>query len=140
MQSFLDKYESLIPKETAIWTPLNPLAENAIAAVAFACRCQLTGGAEHAVWAAVQNYEALDYIAQQLQSIDYMSADAERALLNTEHVQAELGRQLRDLAELTNAAVDRISIGKIMRHMRRRAKSDGNNLVPIASAICSTRS
>jgi uncharacterized protein YjaG (DUF416 family) len=135
-EAFLSDYESLIPGEDAEWTPLNPLAENAVAALAYACRCQLTGEAESAAWAAVQVYEAVDYLAHTLGGIDFTGPEAEADILKSEYVQAEIKRQLRDLAELENVVRDGSGIEHVVETFRNRAKSEGMTLVPVVSTLC----
>jgi len=138
-QSFLEEYESLVPGERAQWTPLNPLAENAVDAVAYACRCQSTGETENAVWAAVQGYEAVDYIAHTLQGIDFNEPGAEHVILKTEYVQTELQRQLRDLAELESVSDVATQIDNVMKTLQNRAKAEGNEFVSLASALWQAR-
>lgn len=134
-QAFLDKYESLIPGEDAHWTPLNPLAENAVAAVVYACRTKTTGKTEDAAWAAVQSYEAVDYMAHTLQGIKFGGPQAEATILKTECVQAELGRQLRDLAKLEGAPRAQAAMAELMAELRDRAKLEGGDLVPRAAEL-----
>jgi len=56
---------SLVPSDDdEDWSALSPLAQNAAAAAAYALRTWLGGGTQEAVWAALQLYEAADYIAQ----------------------------------------------------------------------------
>jgi uncharacterized protein YjaG (DUF416 family) len=133
---FLSDYESLIPGEDAEWSPLNPLAENAVAALAYACQCQLTGDTESAAWAATQGYEAVDYIAHTLGRIEFTGPEAEAAILKSEYVQAELQRQLRDVAELENVVRDGSGIERLVETFQNRAKSEGVTLVPVVSALC----
>src|SRR4051812_44476786 len=45
---------------TEAWTPSLALAENAVAGVAYAIRCTITGDPQSAVWTARQAIEALD--------------------------------------------------------------------------------
>jgi len=127
-EPFLDDYESLIPGEDDKWTPLNPLAENAVAAVAYACQCQLDGKSESAVWAGVQSYEAVDYLAHTLEGIDFNAPQAEAMILSKDFVQAEIERQLRDLAELQTAARAGGGIAHVGESFRERAKSEGMTL------------
>jgi uncharacterized protein YjaG (DUF416 family) len=131
-EPFLEEYESLLPGEDAKWMPLNPLAENAVTALAYACQ---SGEAENAAWAAVQDYEAVDYIAHTLGGIDFKGPEAEAAILRTEYVQAEIKRQLRDLAELEHAARDGKGIENSVEPLRRQAEWEGMTLVSVASTL-----
>jgi uncharacterized protein YjaG (DUF416 family) len=132
VKPFLDEYESLIPGEDAEWMPLNPLAENAVAALVYACQSE---EAQNAAWAAVQGYEAVEYIAHTLGEIDFNSPGAEIAILGTEYVQAEIQRQLRDLAELECGTRDEKSTEHSLATFRDRAQYEGMALVPFASAL-----
>ena len=131
-EPFLSKYESLIPGENAEWTPLNPLVENAVAALAYAC---LSSEAENARWAAVQSYEAVDYIAHTLERIDFGGAETETTILDSEYVQGEINRQLRDITELELIFNENKGIETVVNTFRNRAKSEGELLVPVAARL-----
>jgi uncharacterized protein YjaG (DUF416 family) len=132
---FLNDFESLLPGEDPAWNPLNGLADDAIAALAYACQCQATGEIENAVWAAERGYAAVDYVARDLEGMDYGSAEAEAAIQNKEYVQAEIKRQLRDVAELVNVTRDGSGIERVVESFQNRAKSEGMTLIPIVSAF-----
>lgn len=138
-ESSLDDYDYLIPNDSAEWTRLNPLAENAAAALAYAWRLHATGETQNAVWAATQGYEAVDYIAHTLQAIDFNEPGAEGRILQTEYVQAELQRQLRDLAELESVSNVGTQIDNVVKTLQNRAKAEGNEFVPLASALWQAR-
>jgi uncharacterized protein YjaG (DUF416 family) len=138
-QPFLVEYESLIPGEEverSKRTLLDPLAEDAVAALAYACQCQVSGETENAVWAARCGYEAVDYIAHGLEDMDYDTPEAQAAILKKDYVQAELQRQLRDLSELERAAREGIRAEQVVETFRRRATSEGTALVAVVSALC----
>jgi hypothetical protein len=71
-----------------------------------------------------------------LGAIEFKGPQSEAAILETEYVQAEIQRQLRDLAELDRAARDEKAIEQVVENFRNRAKSEGMTLVPIASGLC----
>jgi uncharacterized protein YjaG (DUF416 family) len=134
-QPFLDEYESLIPSddvERTDRTRLDALADDAVAALAYTCQCQLTGETQNAVWAAERDYEAVDYIAHTLGGIDFKGPEEEEAILRTEYVQAELHHQLRDLTELEQAARDEENPELVVERLRFRAKFEGMTLTPLA--------
>lgn len=135
-EPFLSDYEPLIPGEDAKWHPLNGLADDAVAALAYACQCQLTGDTESAMWAAERASEAVDYIAHTLEGMAYDTPEARAAILRKTYVQTELQGQLRDLAELENAARGGSGIERLVETFRNRAKSEGVALVPVVSALC----
>lgn len=129
--SYLDEYESLIPHEDEQWTPLNPLAENAVAALAYACQCQVDGHTDNALWAAVQGYEAVDYIAHTLEGIEFEGPGAEAAILSNEHVQREIQNQLQDIAELERTSIKGGNVEGLVEAFRRRAESEGHSLASV---------
>lgn len=142
-EPFLSDYESLIPAGDLVPSsevdshPLSGLAEFAILSLSSACQCQLTGDSDSAVCAAESGgYAAVDNIANSLEGIDYSSAEAESAINKKHYVQAELQRQLRDLAELENFARDGSGIERLVEIIRSRAESEGATLVSLVSALC----
>ncbi len=138
-QPFLEEYESLIPGEEverSKRTLLDPLAENAVAALAYACQCQVSGETENAVWAAQCGYEAVDYIAHGLEDMDYDTPEAQEAILKKDYVQAELQRQLSDLNDLERAAREGTRAEKVVETFRSRATTEGTALVAVVSALC----
>lgn len=142
-EPFLNDYESLIPAGDLVPRsevdshPLSGLAEFAILALSSACQCQLTGESDSAVCAAESGgYAAVDNIANSLEGMDYGSPEAEAAIIKKDYVQAEIERQLRDLAELENFARDGSGIERLVETFRGRAKSEGMTLVRLVSALC----
>ncbi len=135
-EPFLSDYESLIPGEDAEWNPLNGLADDAVAALAYACQCELTGDTQSAAWAAERGCDAVDYIAHTLEAMPYDTPEAREAILKKEYVQAEIKRQLRDIAELENVACDGLGIEHVVETFRNRAASEGVALVPLVAALC----
>jgi uncharacterized protein YjaG (DUF416 family) len=138
-QPFLNEYEALIPGddvERSKRTLLDPLAEDAVATLAYACQCQVTGETGDAVWAARRGYEAVDYVAHGLEDMDYDTPEAQAAILQKDYVQAELQRQLRDIGELERAAGERRGTEHVVETFRGRAMSEGMTLVTIVSALC----
>lgn len=126
------EYESLIPDEDSRWTAINPLAENAVAALVYAIRCHVSKDCENAAWAAVQAYEAADYVAGTLKEIEFSKPGAESAILRTPWVQGELQSQLRDLAELERDVGDWKETVAII---RARARSQSQGLLEAANRI-----
>lgn len=135
-EPFVSDYESLFLGEGAEWSPLNPLSENAVVALTYACQCQQAGDAENAAWSAVQGYEAVDYLAHTLGKIDFNAPKAEAKILQTEYVQAELQRQLRDLTELEKVSRDGSGVESVVETFRDRAASEGLTLLPVVTALC----
>lgn len=141
-ERFLIDYESLIPAGDLAPSsevdshPLSGLAEFAILSLASACQCQLTGDGDSAICAAESGgYAAVDYIANSLEGMDYGTPEAETAINKKQFVQAELERQLRDLAELENSARDGSGIERLVQTFRGRAESEGATLVTLVSEL-----
>ena len=99
--AYVDDAEEWLRGEDAKWNPLNPLADNAIASIVFACQCFETGESEPAKWAAVQTYEAADYVAHTLARIDFESLEGADAIQCSACVQTELERQRNLLSVVT---------------------------------------
>jgi hypothetical protein len=138
-QSFLEQCDSLIPGEDVRqdqWTGLDAPAENAVIALVRACLCSLEGDPQNAYRAAVQGYEAADYIAQSGMKKFYIyTPDILRRIADSPVVQRELERQERDLAELEAADRGAASLGEMGEAFRLRAVSEGSDLVDSALAV-----
>jgi hypothetical protein len=106
--------EQLVPSEDEGWDEgTQPYAEDAVAALAYAFRARLTGQAQEAAWAGRRAYEALDhYVRNVLDNKD------EAGTLSHPLVQAELGRQRRDLLELAKFEDEAVPV------FRRRAEAE----------------
>jgi uncharacterized protein YjaG (DUF416 family) len=126
----LDEYELLAPGEDTPWNSLNPVAENAVAAVIYAYRCRLENSVENAVWAAVQGYEATDYVAHTVNQIEFSTPGAAAAILKEELVQNEIARQVRDVTALELSGDDPAELARLSRQLRERAVSEGRSRIP----------
>jgi uncharacterized protein YjaG (DUF416 family) len=87
----------LMPQENHQWSEALPLAEDAIASLAYVLRCLISGKAEEAAWAARRAYEAADQYAIQVLGLDLNDKGTEATILAARVVQQELIRQERDL-------------------------------------------
>jgi hypothetical protein len=137
-QPFLSEYESLIPGEAVErnkGTLLGPLAEDTVAALAYTCQYVATRETQNAAWAARCAYEAVDYVAHTLEGMHYGTPEAEAAILKKDYVQAELLRQLRDIAEIEGAAHAGTRIEHLVETFRSRATSEGMDLASIVSVL-----
>lgn len=132
---FLREYKSLIPGEDADWTPLNPIAENAVAALAYTCQANEP---ENAKWAALQGYEAMDYLAHTLGKIEFNRPENELLIMNSPYVQVEIFRQLRDISELETLAHNSENEESAIGIFHNRAALEGTALVPIAARLWPT--
>ncbi|WP_437927257.1 DUF416 family protein [Sorangium sp. So ce291] len=115
----------LIPQEDSIegpWTQEATNAQNAGMAVAYALRAKLAGEAQEAAWAARVAYEALDNFIINNKRIDTNMPGNELLILSHPLVQAELGRQERDIRTLL-AATNR-EIARTAQEIRDRARAE----------------
>jgi hypothetical protein len=114
----------LFPKEDdGPWIPEKSEADDAAAALAYALRCRLTGLSQEAAWAARRSYETLEeYIILDL-GIDINNHSELEGMVMNSLVQAELGRQQRDLDELLR---DAVTIEKL----RERSVAEATSFLP----------
>jgi len=94
------KAESLVPDEDDSWELVTGYAQNAAAATAYAGRTWIENGAQEAVWAARQVYEAADLASQH--STEDSSMDAN---LSSRIVQLALAGIQDDLASVTSQSM-----------------------------------
>jgi uncharacterized protein YjaG (DUF416 family) len=114
----------LIPKEDdRPWVPEQAMAEDAASAVAYALRCRRNRQAKEAGWSARVGYEALDNYVISLEKIDTNVPGAEARVLSHPLIQAELGRQKRDLDDLLAGTV-------AINQLRDRAIKESSALLP----------
>jgi hypothetical protein len=99
-----------------------PLAEDAMAALAYAIRTAASGEPEDAAWAAERVYNALDTFLQIL-GYDPGTLGGEEALRQHPLVQAELRRQAADL-EALGELERRVLPGWALDELRERADTD----------------
>jgi uncharacterized protein YjaG (DUF416 family) len=98
------------------------VAEDTVAAVAYALRCRLNGQEQEAAWAARRVYEALDEYVITSDGIDINRPRGELRVLSHPVVQAELIRQRRDMDELVLSGVDN---PRVAAKFRERANMEG---------------
>ncbi|WP_437531192.1 DUF416 family protein [Sorangium sp. So ce726] len=116
---------SQIPQENCVegpWTQEATNAQNAGMAVAYALRTKLAGDAQEAAWAARVAYEALDNFVINKESIDTNTPDNELRVLSHPLIQAELGRQERDVRTLL--AANNREIARTVREIREQARAE----------------
>lgn len=113
--------EQIVPEEDEQWSELTAYAQNAAAAVAYALRCEANGEPQEAAWAARQAYEAVDFYVVHKNGVDVNAPDAELKILSHPVVQAELGRQDRDLREGEHlAAAELLRYAELLRERSER--------------------
>jgi hypothetical protein len=101
----LSELLELIPNdEEPDWTDLTSYAQNGLTALAYCLRCMHSNfDAQEAAWAARHLYEAADQYAIDNHEVSPYEPGGEVALLGSAVIQAELRRQVRDLADLRSA-------------------------------------
>lgn len=135
---FLAEYPSLAPGDDtprSERTLLDPIAENTVLALGSAWECHVSGESEKAFWAAEQAYEAMDYLAQILEDIDYGEPDGEEALRQSDLVQDELKRQLDNLTTLEQVREGYTKYVALVKTLRDQAEIDGQALKIAAEAL-----
>jgi len=117
----LDGVMNQVPREDdEHWIPEQAAAEDSAAAVAYAIRCRRTGLAQEAAWAARRAYEAQDHQVLEAEKVEIAEPGADLQVLLHPSVQAELGRQQRDLNELLRGdARDETELLRVVRHRSR---------------------
>ena len=112
-QRQLDLVMSWIPDEDdPEFSIEHVFADHAVATVAYAIRCLISGDPQDAGWAARRAYEAADQAAIRAAGVEFgVTPDAERIVLSHPIVQRELGRQKEDLAAL----IDKGEFGALQR-------------------------
>jgi uncharacterized protein YjaG (DUF416 family) len=114
---------ALIPQGDAPgWTPLTAYAEDAVSSVAYCLRCLLTSDSQEAAWAARRVYEALDAFVISRDNITPGAPGAEESILSDPVIQAELKRQIRDVADLK--AVGRSLSAGFLKSLRERSGAE----------------
>ena len=104
LQSALDDCMKLIPREDeGPWVPEQAVAEDAVAALAYALRCRQNGSSQEAALSARRCYEAVDYYVINAENVDLSVQGAESRALAHPLVQAELARQQRDIDDLSKS-------------------------------------
>ena len=104
LQEHLEHVMALIPGETdAEWAADQDVAEDAVAALAYALRCRQSSLPNEAAWAARRAYEAVDSFVIRTRGIDTNEPEGESRVIADSVVQTELERQTRDLHDLLAA-------------------------------------
>ena len=125
LQGGLDRCMALMPEEEEGWdAETQPQAEDAVAAAAYAWRARSTGEAQEAAWAGRRAYEALDQFVASLAAEPQVSAES---ILAHPLVQAELGRQQRDLETLAGLAREADPLSGLT-GLRRRSEQEADSV------------
>lgn len=124
IETKIDACMQLIPQEDLRqWENGQAYAENAAASLVYALRCRQTRKSEEAIWAAQRAYEALDNFVINTENIDTNIPGEELHVLSHPLIQAELGRQQRDLDELHRGVVT-------VQRLQERAKAEAADFLP----------
>jgi uncharacterized protein YjaG (DUF416 family) len=108
-----------------------PAAAHAVAAVAYALRCCQRGGAQDAAWTARHAYETLAAFVAHTDGIDLRAPGAEIAVVKHPLIQAELGRQSRDIEEVSTGGAD---TGLLVGRLHSRARAEAGTFLQLGEA------
>lgn len=119
-----------IPASADYPDALTDFAQDALASVVYGLQALETGNPQFAAWAGRLAYQAADASVALRERVDFNQSGAEAAVLGSDQVQAELGRQSEDLRLIqemtTNAA--RTALAKLATTMRERSSLAGVDL------------
>lgn len=126
--SLLAECDALLKDEDeGAWSTMRVFSEHAITAVRYALSMILSGSAQEALWAARQNLDALDYYVSDSKGLESWSELDEKQIAASSLVQREVGRQQRDISELT-AVASRSNLRMAVKDLRRRAEEEAATL------------
>jgi uncharacterized protein YjaG (DUF416 family) len=127
LQQQLDVCMSLLPDpEGDHLDRLAYYAEDAVSSAAYAIQARLEANIQHAIWAAERAYNALDeFVGAQNHSGPFDQKEESR-ILSHPLVQAELGRQQADLAQLQKIAAGSMNESEGIAQVLHRAQTDAN--------------
>ena len=148
---FLDDGERLIPlsviqadkeiEEACLYKEpheLDILADDPVCALLYACRCELRGDVQSAVWAATRDYELVTSIAlhldQRAKRKFYRAHSDYDVIDQLDYVQNELQQQVRDLEDLTQCQAGNGYV-QLIRSLRSRAQRQGRTLQGIVMSL-----
>lgn len=126
LETHRDVAEELVPHEYDAWVDESAWLSTQPAAVAYAIRCRLTNDPQEAAWAARQAYEALDLWVTTRDDADVNATGVNAQIAADPLIQAELGRQERDIEALCEAPDDQGAA--VASQMRQAAYADGSTM------------
>jgi hypothetical protein len=135
---FLNEYPSLAPNDDwprSDFSLLNPLAENAVLALGAAWKCHDTQDSRNAIYSAGHAYEAVDYLVQHAEGLDYRDIGGGDAILKSDVVQDELKRQMDTLAILENTSEQDSDYIGIIDSLREQSIDSGKSLKKVAQLL-----
>jgi hypothetical protein len=120
LAQMLDTCMALMPGEGDSAPHLgDAIAEDCVAAIAYAIRCRQNGQSQQAAWAACRAYEALDQYVIRKDSLNVYSPGGESQVLADPRVQAELRRQQTDIDELSSMSTEDLTRLKALQERSR---------------------
>jgi uncharacterized protein YjaG (DUF416 family) len=105
LDSEVDTLLELMPTENSAWSPSHPIAEDAVASLAYTLRSMATGDPQESAWAARRAYEAADQLAILDLAREGSELPDERRLLIHSAVQKELARQEYDFGLISQGNI-----------------------------------
>lgn len=127
-QAMLVRCQEYILDEDEAAMAGHPYAEDAVAAVAFCLRFLISNQIQEAIWGVRRLYEAVDNFAIRKYDIDVSTIAGEIAVLETQVVQRELQRQIRDLCEAAEVEVEATKFIAVCRVLRDRAIAEAKSV------------
>jgi uncharacterized protein YjaG (DUF416 family) len=122
--TMIDRATGLLPGEDhRPWVLEQGAAEDAVSAVIYSLRSRMSGLPEEAMWAATVACDAVDDFVINRDDIDMNSPGSEARVVADPLMQAELGRQQRDLDELLRGTAT-------LQGLQERSKSEAAQFIP----------
>jgi uncharacterized protein YjaG (DUF416 family) len=120
LEEIASRLIELIPPENDCRTLAAGVADDALAAAAYAALSTISDSPQNSVWAARRAYELTVWFADWSMKGTAYTPDISRALRENRFVQTELDRQLRDIQTLTKA--ERSELGASISAIKSRAE------------------
>jgi len=117
--------EQIPDEDEEPWVDEQAVAQDAASAVAYALRCRQSGESNEAAWAGRCVYEALDGFVIQRWNIDTSQGGSNDQVMVHPLVQAELGRQQRDLRAL---AAEHDPCSDVIRMLRDQSQVESRSM------------
>jgi uncharacterized protein YjaG (DUF416 family) len=126
--------EGLVPSEEDDWDEeTQAYAEDAAAALTYACTALADNDAQNAAYALRRAYDSTDFLAQRTDGLPEERSAREHALLTHPVVQAELGRQARDLDDVEALAAG-VPTDEELDALLQRAVREAEGMFPAAES------
>jgi hypothetical protein len=108
LSNSIDILDGLTPDEESEWSPSHPIAQDAVASLAYTLGSMATGGSQESTWAARRAYEAADQLAMFELAPGRTEYPEESKVLSHSAVQTELARQESNLEMIEHGNLDAV--------------------------------